>query len=320
MARLSYTPNGGQPIELGKWSPGFVAEIEGKWGAHILPGQRGQLMEDLGDGAMIAPLQLIFVDPADYRAVIPAISKTRRGVLLTPRRGQKNVVLRRIREEIKWTERGETTIVDLTFEEASLNSSDEFKAGPSVHASTVTEQAKTAQDSMSAQSTKVARRAFSYAVIALRKLIETASYHVGVASAAGTAYAEAALQSFSQANYDPSLSIRLREMPNYVLTAQTALRKTGVAQDIYSTDVALERMLFACTQLDASIRAAQPVPIETEITRPGGQSIYAFVAAHYNNKSPLEMRDLVRSILRINPNIRRPDLIPQGTRIVRLAA
>ena len=72
----------------------------------------------------------------------------------------------------------------------------------------------------------------------------------------------------------------------------------------------------------AAIRANQPVPVETEVTSPGGQSIYAFVMAHYagKNKTSAEMRDLVRLILRLNKNIRTPNLIPQGTIVVRPAA
>lgn len=317
MSRMTYTPKGGTAIDIGRFAPGLTMEVEGKWAPHVLPGQRGQLMEDLGDGALMIPVQLIFVEPKDYEQVVPAISKTRRGKLLTPRRGTKNVILRRIREENRWTERGDTTIVDLQFEEASLNTADEFRQGPSVFASGAKEQAQSANTAATSLTEKYAKRAFSYSIIALRKLISAASYLIGVAAAAGTDYAEAALQSYSRASYDPALLQRLQSLPATVAAAQTALRRAGRAQDTYAADIALERMLYNCTQLDAAIRAAQPVPIETEVTRAGGQSIYAFVSAHYATKQPSEMRELARLILRINRNIRRPDLIPQGTIVVR---
>jgi hypothetical protein len=320
MARLTYTPNGGQPIEIGKWAPGFTAEVEGKWGSHQLPGQRGQLMEDLGDGALSMPVQLIFIDPADYDSVIPAISKTRRGKIQHPRRGAKNVVLRRIREEIRWTDRGDATVVDLLFEEATLGRADDFKQGPSVQASAAKEQAQKAHDAAASQTAKVAKRAFSYSVIALRKMLATSSYLIGVAAAGAVSYADAAMLAFAQGLYDPALKQQLRSLPPLVLAAQTALRKTGTAADTYAADIALERMLFACTQLDAAIRAAQPVPIEREVTRPGGQSVYALVASAYPSKSASELRALVTLVLRLNPNLRRPDCIPQGTIVVRPAA
>jgi hypothetical protein len=70
-----------------------------------------------------------------------------------------------------------------------------------------------------------------------------------------------------------------------------------------------------------AIRSAQPIPIETLVTRHPGQSIYAFVQQHYgrSGKAPADMRALVGLILRLNRQIRRPSLIPSGTLVVRPA-
>jgi len=325
--QLTYTPSQGgiEPINLGRWAPGFTSEIDGKWGVHQLPGQRGQLMEDLGDGALITPVQLIFSGPTaitDYNTVLDAITKTRRGTLMHPRRGKKNVIVRKVREEVRWTERGDTTIVDITFEESTLNQPDQFKGGPSVYASNVQNQAKAANDAAAAQSARIARRAFSYAIIALRRVMATAQFLVNNAAAGCVSYADAALLAFSQSAFDAALQIQLRGLPPSVQAAQVAIRKCGPPSEVQPTIIALERMLYSCAQLDAAIRANQPVPVETEITAPGGQSVYAFVMQYYagKQKTPAEMRDLVRLILRLNKNIRTPNLIPQGTIVVRPAA
>ena len=43
MADLTYTPDGGDEINLGKYAPGYKSIVAGKWGVHTLPGQQGSL-------------------------------------------------------------------------------------------------------------------------------------------------------------------------------------------------------------------------------------------------------------------------------------
>lgn len=318
MAGLTYTPDGGQELNLGKYAPGVKSKIVGRWGRHPIPGQQGDLKEDLGDGSLSNSIHLEFVGATapDYYTVMEAISKGRRGRLLHPRRGSRNVVIMSISEEVLWTDRGEeTTLVDIEIEDAVVGQAFEFKSGPSARAQEVGAQA----DASDAEMATLYTRIFARPSLQARTYAALAQVRVDAATAAARAYAAAAQESFSLGLYGPSVQAQLKALPPTVQAAEIALRLVGPAADIQATILSLEVMLFAATQLDIAIRAAQPVPIQTTVTRQPGQSIYAFVQQHYgrSGKTPSDMRFLVGLILRLNRQIRRPSLIPAGMVVVR---
>jgi hypothetical protein len=147
MARLLYTPINGQDIDLSRYAPGYENQIPGAWGKHKIPGQKGSLKDDLGDGDTTTKVKLQFVGATapDYYTVIPALAQNRRGTLLDPRRGARQVVITAFREEVLWTERGEqTTLVDVDFESAVIGEADSFRAGPSARTQAVQAQSRTA--------------------------------------------------------------------------------------------------------------------------------------------------------------------------------
>lgn len=317
MPNFSYTPIDGQEIDLGKYVPGFESQIAGRWGRHVIPGQRGDLKEDLGDGSLHTHVRLQFVGKtqADYDVVIPAMSKSRRGTLLQPRRGSRRTVITSFREEVLYTDRGESTLVDVDFEDEVVGQADSFRPGPSARAQEVVSQSRAADSAAKTLQDKT----FSKPDLVIRAYSLSASAAVGSATAAARTYAAAAQDAFSLGFYGPSVQAQLRSLPPLVQAAQGALRLVGAAADTQETVLALEVMLFASTQLDVAIREAQPIPIETKITRAPGQSIYAFVQQHYgrSGKTPAEMRSLVTLILQLNRQIRRPSLISSGTILVR---
>ncbi len=320
MPNYTFTPEGGTEIDLGKYSPRLRSQIAGRWGRHPIPGQRGDLKEDLGDGSLMTTVPLEFVGRTqpDYYVVIPALSKTRRGVFLHPRRGSRQSVITAIREEIDYSTKGDSTLVELDIEDAVIGQADNFKAGPSARRQNVEAQSRAADDAMSALlSTVFARPALQPRVFA-----REAAVLVSASTAAARTYAAAAQDAFSLGVYGPSIQAQLKALPAQVQGSLQALRLVGPAADIQDTVLALEAMLFAATQLDIAIRAAQPVPIETRITRQPGQSLYAFVQQHYqrSGKTAADMRNLVGLIRRLNPQIRRPSLIVAGTVVVRPAA
>src|SRR5262245_17739608 len=125
MARLTF---GG--LDLSPFAPGFDSEIARRWGVHTIPGQRGALQEDLGDGTLETTVQLAFVKVDDYNKVLDALDKKPRADLVHPRRGTRRSVVRRIREAVKWTQQGEeVTVVTLTFADAALSEPDQFRGG-----------------------------------------------------------------------------------------------------------------------------------------------------------------------------------------------
>lgn len=317
MPTFTYTPIDGTEIDLGKYVPGLESSIAGRWGRHPIPGQRGDLKEDLGEGSLSTRVRLQFVGKtsADYYTVVPALSKSRRGTLLHPRRGSRSTVVVSIREEVLYTDRGESTLVDVDFEDAVIGQADSFSPGPSARAQEVVAQSRAADSAATALRTKV----FGRPDLLIRAYAISAVAAVSSATTAARAYAAAAQDSFSLGIYGPSIQAQLRALPPLVQAAEASLRLVGTAADIQETALALEVTLFAASQLDIAIREAQPIPVTTKVSRPPGQSIYAFVQQHYgkSGKTPADMRALVGLILRLNPQIRRPSLIPDGTFIVR---
>lgn len=315
--RLTYTPDGGGEIDLGQYAPGFKSSIQGRWGRHPIPGQQGDLKEDLGDGSLQTTVRLQFVGrkSRDYYSVLEVLTNQRRGVLLHPRRGSRPTIVASISEETDWTTQGnESTFVDVVFEDAVLNTAAQFAAGPAARTAEVNSQSIAADQYAQA----LRDQAFTRRDINLRRFATSAQTAVGVSTTAARTYAAAALEAFSLGLYGPPLQNQLRTLPSLVAAAQIATRKVGPAADTQSTVLALESMLFAATQLDAAIEAAQPIPIRRLVTRHPGQSIYAFVQANYgaSNRTPADMRALVGLILRLNRQIVRPSLIPSGTWVV----
>jgi len=317
MAGLIYTPIDGSEIDLGRYAPGFENQIAGRWGRHPIPGQKGDLKEDLGDGSTVTKVKLQFVGAtyADYFTVLPALSKSRRGTLTDPRRGARQVVITSLREEVMWTERGDATLVDVDFESAIIGEADSFRSGPSARTQAVTAQSRAADSAVADLQAKV----FARPDLEARVFVLDAVQQVNTATAAARTYAEAAQESFALGLYGPSVQQQLRSLPPLAQASLVSLRKVGPAADVMESVLAVEAMLFAASQLDVAIRQAQPIPVETRVTRQPGQSIYAFVQQHYgrSGKTPAEMRNLVSLILRLNKQVRRPSLIPAGTIIVR---
>jgi len=322
--KFGFKPIDGEFINFSLYAPGFQSDIAGRWGRHIIPGQSGDLKEDLGEGSLTTEVRLQFAgryldDPQfGYVAVMSALSKSRRGSFMHPRRQTRNSVITRMRESVTYTDAGDATIVDLTIEDAIIGTPDAFRTGPSAFAQQVTAQSLQARAATAALKAKV----YARTGIAARQAVLVAEQQVTACTDSFTRYAAAAQESFSLSFYDPAVQAELRALPPQVQAASDALRAVGPAADVQESVLALEVGLSACNQLDAAIRAAQPVPIESVVTRRPGQSIYQLVQQHYGRtgKTPSQMRDLGTLILRLNPHIRRPSLILAGTAYVRPAA
>lgn len=321
MPDFTYTPTGGQEIDLGKYAPGLQSEIAGKWGVHPIPGQRGSWKEDLGDGDLKTNVRLQFVGKTagDYQTVMEAISRNRQGTLLHPRRGSRSSIIRNIREEVQFVERGNrTTIVDVFFEDRVVGEADSFKGGPSARAQQVLSQA----DQTDGEAATLRDLIFLRPNLLTRALMVQAQNLVTAATATARSYAAAAQTAFSFGVYDPIVQAQLLAMAPQVQAATVALQAVSTASDIQAAVLSMEVMLFAATQLDVAVRAAQPIPIQTTITRVPGQSIYGLIQQCYglSGKKPADIRALARLILRLNPEIRRPLFIPTGTVVVRPVA
>lgn len=316
MADFTYTPINGQEIDLGKYAGGIESEVSGRWGRHPIPGQRGDLKEDLGDGSLATTVTLQFVGRLrpDYEPVIGAMARNRRGVLLHPRRGARQSVITRFRERVTYTDSGEATFVTVYFEDAVIGQADAFTSGPSARAQQVVNQANAADLAAADLQTLI----FSRPKLQARAFVTQAVARVNTSTATARAYAAAAQESFSFGTYDPLVQAQLVSMPAQVQAATSALRLVSTAADIQTTVLALEVMLFAATQMDSAIRAAQPVPIEIQITKSPGQNIYHLCQQRYGrtNKTPADMRQLASTILRLNPSITNPALIPLGAQLV----
>lgn len=317
MTDFNYKPLDGREIDLSRYVPGFESEIAGQWGKHRIPGQRGVLQEDLGEGALTTVVELQFAGATlvEYAAVMNDMNRRRRGLLFHPRRGARQVVITRFRERVKYTDSGEATLVQVFFEDAVVVVVDQFKNGPSAAAQQVTAQALFVEQAVATYRARV----FQARDLLRRKLVTAAEIATLASTAAAQTYSTQAQEAFTFGLYDPAVRAQLNGLPPLVQVAQTALRASGRPFEIQDPVTGLEVMLYAARQLDAAIRANQPIPVETEVTRSPGQGIYAFVQQHYgrSGKTPDELRNLADLILRINPKVRRPSMIPVGTWLIR---
>lgn len=318
MADFTYTPDDGDEINIGKYAPGFRSAIAGKWGKHVLPGQQGSLKEDLGDGDLRTSVKLQFPTREEYDAVVPVLSRKRRGILLHPRRGARQTVIMELREEVTYTESGEATIVDVEFEDAVVGQAFGFRAGPAARASSVTDSSHVADQAISDLRTVI----FSRPSLTARQFVLVAQQNVNTSTAAARSYADTAMEAFTFGLYGPTTRASLLALTPLVQNSLVTTRLVSSAADIQTTVNALEVMLFAATQLDEAIRAAQPIPITTRIRQTPGQSVYSLAQQAYgrSGKTSAQMRELVGLIMRLNPQIRRPSLIPEGTAVVRPVA
>lgn len=339
-------------IDLGKYAPGVDSEKRGRIVEHPIPGQNGVLLEDLGDGAWQDTVQLALLTPEDYDAVVPVLEKNRRGDLETPRHGTRRAMLKRIRESIMWTQRGEATLVTLEFGDAALNQPDNARRGVIERGQAAVSQAKVAESKIQLVREKVYKvRALNLqaraAVLGAEKKVlaftsEVRGYvgllfdlwstlqltfdtALGLAATlaqqgAGLTQRVAGQLQGTTRNYQESV-VRLRSLPRQYEEAARAVRASSGIADSQPVVRSMELALYESTQADRAYRASQPLTISTEVRRAPGQSIYAFVQQHYaGKKTPQQMRAIVRQILRMNPNLRNPALIPQGTFVERPAA
>lgn len=314
MADLTYTPDGGDEINLGKCAPGYKSTIAGKWGVHTLPGQQGSLKEDLGDGDLRTTIRLQFPTTAEYDAIVPILATKRRGVLLHPTRGARQSVIRELREEQTWTESGDARLVDVDFEDAVVGQASGFRAGPAARSQTVVQQSYAADEAM----TTLRETIFARPNLAARTLVVTAQTACTASTTAARSYATSAMEAFSLGLYGPTTRQDLLALTPLVQNVLITTCLVSSAADIQTTINALEIMLFSATQLDEAIRAAQPIPVTVFIRQQPGQSVYSFAQSRYGRTAlnPAQMRDRVSLIMRLNPNIQRPSLIPEGTAVV----
>lgn len=308
-------------VELHKWAPGFQSQLVGNWAEHKIPGQRGALQEDLGDGALGTKITLQFVGKtsrSDYNQVMAGLMKNRRGELHHPIRGSKLCILSEVTESMEWTKQGNAIRVDLTFKEAVLHTPDSFSGGPATqaqevlsYASELSGQAGQFQETFFAKHPlEVSKRtAVLKAITAVQELAEEA-----------TAYAHAALAAFQSGQLGLTLRTQLCSLPALVSEAEDRLRQSASFLQTQALIATMERCLYAATQLDAAIRENLPPPIVTVITSVPGQSIYSFVQTWFSEKTQSQQLGLIDTILALNRGIRTPSLIPTGFGVIRPAS
>lgn len=307
-------------IELHKWAPGFNSQISGNWAEHRIPGQRGALQEDLGDGVLCTKVALQFVGPTfrqDYNQVMTGLTKNRRGELHHPTRGSKLCVLTDIVETMDWTKQGNAIRVELTFKEAVVHTPDSFNGGPATQAQAVKNHAEDTQNQANGLKKQVYVK-FPFNVLRRSAVLLALDAVHGYLRAALT-YASSALDAFQEGRLALELVNQLQALPGLVSQAERLLAQNGTVMQIQPIITSMEQCLYAATQLDAAIRANLPPPIVTVVSKSPGQSIYSFVQTWYPHKTRSQQLGLVDILLQLNRGIRRPSLIPFGFRVVRPA-
>ena len=308
-------------VELHQWAPGFQSQLTGNWAEHRIPGQRGALQEDLGEGVLSTKVILQFVGPKfrdDYNQVMTNLTKHRRGELNHPVRGSKTCILYDVVESMDWTKQGNAIRVELTFKEASVNIPDHFTFGVSALAQGVLSQAAQAQSDADQYQKKMFVR-FPLNTL-IRSQVLLAVDKVNGFIRAATTYASVGLSVFQDGQLGLDLVNQLQSLPPLLSQAASLLSQTNSPLLIQPTLLSMEQCLYTATQLSAALRANLPPPITTLVSRSPGQSIYSFVQAWYPEKSKGEQLALIPILLQLNRDMKTPSLIPMGFRILRPAS
>lgn len=310
---MGYLSWAGTKISI--YAPGFESELPRRWGKHVIPGQRGTLQEDLGEGALSTSFTLQFVGQYrnDYTKIAELFQKNPRADFEHPLRATRRSVWTKWRERQEFTKAGDAVLVDITVEDAVLSQPDNFKAGVSAAAQDASAQAAAANASAQSYQSRVNLRPD----LAFRARVAAVVAQVQAVTAAITTYATAAKNAFGLGVWDPALRNQLVTLPPLVSAVTTQLNAIGRPIDIQSTVSALELALRSCTEVDRQLKLAQPVPIQTVVMRTPGQSIYSFVQTWYPGVARPKQRELVQAILRLNRQIQTPSLIPVQTVVVR---
>lgn len=365
-------------VSLHEWAPGFDSGIKGKWAEHALIGRKGALQEDQGDGVLGTNVTLVFADNRgsgsstdsdskrkaiygktareQYDAVMAAITKRRRGVLVHPLRGSRQSILDEIKESMEWTQKGNTITVQLKFLDAELDFVEQFRGGSAALAQQAMAQVQQAQVGTQEQQQRIfgrstlnlparqaaltavsmvntyAEQVNTYATLALQASNAGLAQLAGILEQPATPGATGVAQAAALAAGTAPLSIRAalqqlgevrqrgRQLPAAMQLATEAVRLSGSVPETQGTVTALELSLASCTALGLALQESQPVPIVgPPVTAP--VSVYQFVQERYrgSGKTPAQLRALVQLVLALNPQLRTPARIPLGTELVRPA-
>lgn len=306
-------------VELHKWASGFQSKLPGAWAEHRIPGQRGALQEDLGEGVLDTRVTLQFAGPTareDYNKVMKALRK-RRGEFNHPIRGPKTCILSEVVESMDWSKQGNVIRLELSLKEAVLNKPDQFQSSPSTFAQGVLSQAAQAQTSAE-QFQKQMFAKFPFDINIRSQVLLAVDRVQGFVRAANT-YASIGLSVFQEGELGLDLVNQLQALPEFASEAEKHLLALGQPTHIQSILLAVEQCLYAATQFDRALRAYLPPPIVTLVSQSPGQSIYSFVEAWYPEKTRDQQLALIPLLLKLNRGIRNPSLIPMGFRLLRPA-
>ncbi len=307
-------------IELHKWVSGFQSKLAGHWAEHKIPGQRGALQEDLGDGVLDTKVVLQFAGPTardDYNKVMKGLKK-RRGEFTHPIRGPRPCILFEAVESMDFVKQGNAIRLELTIKEAILSPTDQFQSLPSSFAQGVLSKAALTQANAEQYKSQMFVK-FPLNTTIRSKILSALDRVNGFVRAANT-YASVGLRVFQEGDLGLDLVNQLQALPGLVSEAETQLSQLRTPTQIQPILLSMEECLYAATQFDQALRANLPPPIITLVSQSPGQSIYSFVEAWYPEKTRAQQLALIPILLKLNRGIRNPSLIPMGFRLLRPAS
>lgn len=294
-------------VKDSQYGPSFVA--------HRIPHRRGARQEQTGDLPFRSEYALEFAGlewANNARTVLGAIIQKPRGTLTHYLFGPIRMVLKGpVSGSWDPVGRGTHYGVSLIFEEDTLTNELNFSRTPSSLSSEVT---------ASVTETKAQMTNFVLAIFerntrgapALRLRAESLAAQTSMTTftAAASDFAGAALDQFTAGSITPELATRLTRLPTLLDAATLALRPIQTLTPYGATTIdAAEITLRQCRNLEQSIRANLPPPIQWPVPEP--MTLMRFVGAIYPTRTIDDKFAIFQSILTTN-RLLRPDALFGG--------
>ena len=303
-------------IDLYTYCPEMRDAFGPRFAGHVLWGRDGAKQEEGGNAPRKVKVHLNFAGDTwltQVNQVLGGILRRPRGKLVHPILGTFQAVCKEpIQGVFSPSQKGACYEVDLNFEEDAYDQRQTFAKGPAAQAKIVTEQADAADMGAAAVSSFLyERHRVGVGAQRYRRLADSAVGQTSGFTAAARSFAAVAIEQYNSGTWDPSLEVRLKQLPTLATPAIQALRLASEYK-AYDATTAVNQALAAATDLDLAIRAQFPIPIM--LTVQGKMSLYDLCQALYPHKARSQRLALAEQILRIN-RLARPDALLAGQQV-----
>lgn len=288
------------------YGPSFVA--------HRFPMRNGAKQEQTGNVPFGVEHQLEFAGREwanNARTILGAMIQKPRGTYVDPLYGKIRAVLKPLSGTWDPVQKGTHYAVTVRFEEDTLTNTLDFSRTPTAVGDEVSAASTTADSQMALFVQSIFDR-FTVGTRSLQLRAQSLSVQatVSVFTTQARSYSAAAIEQFQAGQITPDLATRLSRLPSAMDAAVVAMRPVETL-NAYGPGMidAAELTLRYCRDLDRSIRANLPPPIQWTVAQP--MDLFRLVGWLYPTRNLNDKLALFQSILTTN-RLGRPDALYAG--------